>query len=150
MSDTMPVAVRRRVPREPRRLLLAGAGVVAVGLGAVGVVVPGLPTTIFLIIASYCFTRSCPWLEDRLLRTPFFAPYMRYIDGRSPMPRRARLVAMVAMWSAVAVSLGWLHVAGRLGTGIAALLLGAAVIGTGAIAAYGRHRDLPARRPTEA
>jgi hypothetical protein len=56
--------------------LLAAAGLLCVGLGALGAVLPGLPTTIFLILASYCFTRSCPWLEERLLRTRLFAPYM--------------------------------------------------------------------------
>ena len=63
-----------RVSTVPRRLLLAGAGVLAVGLAALGVVVPGLPTTVFLIAASYCFARSCPWLEERLLRNRPFAP----------------------------------------------------------------------------
>jgi len=54
-----PKAGRERAAGLARRWLLAGAGVVAVGLGGLGVFVPGLPTTIFLIIASYCFARSC-------------------------------------------------------------------------------------------
>ena len=77
----------------------------AVALGAIGVFVPGLPTTIFLIIASYCFARSCPWLEERLLRVPLFAPYMRFIDEGRPMSTRARVISMTAMWTSVLLSL---------------------------------------------
>ena len=124
-----PSTVTGRV-RSPRRWLLAGAGVVAVGLGAVGVFVPGLPTTIFLIIASYCFARSCPWLEERLLRVPLFAPYLKFIDEGGPMSTRARAVSMTAMWTSVLLSLILLRGAGRLSSVVAATILGLAVAGT--------------------
>lgn len=88
----------------PQRLLLAGLGVLCVGLGAVGVFVPGLPTTIFLIIATYLFARSCPWLEDRLVRNRLFAPFLGYVDGTRPMPLRARLAILCTMWGFVALS----------------------------------------------
>lgn len=117
-------------PRSPGRWLLAALGVVCVGLGAVGVVVPGLPTTVFLIAASYLFTRSCPWLEDRLIRVRWFRPYLPYLDGRRPMPRRARWIAIGLMWSAVSVSLLVTAVAERLQPWFAAALLSAAAIGT--------------------
>ena len=123
-----------RVSTDPRRLLLAGAGVLAVGLAALGVVVPGLPTTVFLIAASYCFARSCPWLEERLLRNRLFAPYLRAVEGREPMPRRARLVALATMWGSVGVSLWVLDVAGRLPAWLAAVIVVAAIAGTVAIA----------------
>ena len=101
-----------------------------VGLAAVGVVVPGLPTTVFLIAASYLFTRSCPWLEDRLIRVRWFRPYLPYLDGSRPMPRRARWIAIGLMWSAVSVSLLVTAGVGRLQVGFAAALVGAAAIGT--------------------
>ena len=128
--------------RRPRlhRWGLAALGVLSVGLGAVGVFVPGLPTTIFLIVATYCFARSCPWLEERLLRRRLFAPYMRFVDGGEPMPRRAQVVAMLLMWMSVVASLGLLHVTGRLGPWLAALIVGAAATGTVAIVAAGRRR----------
>lgn len=123
----------RRVLTDPRRLLLAGAGILSVGLAGLGAVVPGLPTTVFLIVASYCFARSCPWLEDRLLRNRLFAPYLRAIDGGGHMPRRARVVALVAMWSSVGVSLWVLGAADRLPVWIAAAIVAAALAGTVAI-----------------
>lgn len=117
-------------PRSPRRWLLAALGVVCVGLGAVGVVVPGLPTTVFLIAASYLFTRSCPWLEDRLIRVRWFRPYLPYLDGRRPMPRRARWIAIGLMWSAVSVSLLVTAVADRLQLWFTVTLVSAAAVGT--------------------
>jgi uncharacterized membrane protein YbaN (DUF454 family) len=131
------VADRQRTGRfkgNLRRWLLASAGVVSVGFGALGAVLPGLPTTIFLIIASYCFARSCPWLEQRLLRNRLFAPYMAWIDGREPMPRRAKAAAIAAVWTAVIVSLSLLYSGGQLPPWLAAVVTGAALIGTFAIA----------------
>jgi len=106
MSSTeTPESFRDRLRRfSPHRLMLAALGVLCVGLAAVGVFVPGLPTTIFLIIATYLFTRSCPWLEERLIHNRLFAPFLGYLDGSTPMPMRAKLATMCIMWAFVAFS----------------------------------------------
>jgi len=139
MNDTCPVD-RQPVSwvRDPRRWAFAGIGVASVGLGWLGVFVPGLPTTIFLIIASYCFTRSCPWLEDRLLRIPLFAPYMKVLDEGRGMSKQAATNALMSMWSCVSLSLGLLYLTGRLSVLIAAAVVLAAVGGTGMILLYAR------------
>jgi uncharacterized membrane protein YbaN (DUF454 family) len=99
-----PVADPAELSR-PLRWALVAAGVACVALGAVGAVLPGLPTTIFLILATGCFTRSCPWLERKLIReNRIFRPFLGYLRPGARMPRRARIVATVAMWSAVALS----------------------------------------------
>lgn len=87
-----------------RRWTLACLGLLCVGLGGIGVVVPGLPTTIFLIAASWCFTRSCPWLEERLIRNRFFRPYLKFIDRGEPMPRRVMWITLAVMWVAIGLS----------------------------------------------
>lgn len=124
--------------RDPRRWAFAGIGIASVGLGWLGVFVPGLPTTIFLIIASYCFARSCPWLEDRLLRIPLFAPYMRVLDEGRGMSRKAVVAALTSMWSMVSLSCAILFIAGRLTVPIAAVIVLMAVAGTIMILLYGR------------
>jgi uncharacterized protein len=116
------------------RWTLTVVGVMFVGVGAVGVFVPGLPTTVFLIGASWCFVRSCPVLEERLLRVRIFAPYMRLIDARAPMPRRARIWAMSLMWIAIAVN-AWLL---RDWLWLGALLVVLGIVGTIAIARWRR------------
>jgi hypothetical protein len=86
------------------RWLLVTAGVALVGIGAVGVFVPGLPTVIFLLGASWCFARSCPWLEDRLIRIPLFKPFLIYLDNGARMPRKVVIWTLVIMWTAIALS----------------------------------------------
>src|SRR5690606_29262316 len=94
-TDACPVLAGGPATGRPVRWLLAGAGVGCVSLGALGVVVPGLPTTIFLILATWCFARSCPWLERKLVRNRLFRPFLWALDTGAPMPRRARIISTV-------------------------------------------------------
>ena len=59
-----------------RRFLYVSSGLVCVGLGALGVVVPGLPTTPFLLLASWLFFRSSPRLQQWLLAS-WLGKYIR-------------------------------------------------------------------------
>ncbi len=104
-APTQPVRI---APHRLTRWALALVGVGCVGVGAAGVFVPGLPTTVFLILATWCFTRSCPWLERRLIRNRLFAPFLGYLDRSRPMPRRARVAAIATMWAFVGLSIALL------------------------------------------
>lgn len=86
-----------------KRALFAGLGTVCVGAGCVGIVVPGLPTTVFLLLAAWFFARSSPRLHRRLTDHPRLGPYLRYA-ARGEMPRRAKLVSLVAMWGGILTS----------------------------------------------
>ena len=55
-----------------RRLGLVSLGLALVGMAYLGVLLPGLPTTPFLLAASYCFIRSSPRLHRWLRRSPIF------------------------------------------------------------------------------
>ncbi|MFT5423415.1 MAG: uncharacterized membrane protein YbaN (DUF454 family) [Phycisphaerales bacterium] len=121
-----------------RRWLLAGAGVVCVGLGALGVFVPGLPTTVFLIMASWLFTKSCPWLERKLIRNRLFSPYLGYLDGNTRMPRKAKAVTLAAMWGFVSVSCVLL-IETVPGLWVPALVVAAAGLGTFFVVRQGCH-----------
>src|SRR5688572_8066677 len=131
-------AAPRAWMRDPRRWAWAGAGLGSVGLGWLGVFVPGLPTTVFLLIASYCFARSCPWLEERLLRVPVFAPYMRALDSGRGLSRQAAIRAVTSLWISVALSLTVLWLAGQLPAWLAMIIAGAGIAGSGTIAYYTR------------
>lgn len=124
--------------RSPRRLLLAGAGVICVGLAFLGVFLPGLPTTIFLIAASYLFTRSCPWLEGRFFRLRVFRPFLPYVRGDLPLPFRARVTALLMMWGAVTASLVTLALGNRLQPWLATVIVVAAMVGTYCILSFRR------------
>ncbi|MHC4939809.1 MAG: YbaN family protein [Planctomycetota bacterium] len=113
-----------------KRWILAFTGILLVGIGALGAILPGLPTTIFLLGASWCFARSCPWLEERLMRNRFFAPYMRILDGDEPMTNRARVVTIAIIWTAITISLVTLHTQGLLSSWSGTPIVVAGVIGS--------------------
>ena len=70
------------------------AGLVSVGIGGVGVVVPGLPTTVFFVVAAACFSRSSPRFERWVLDLPGIGPLVRDHRAGLGMPRRAKILAI--------------------------------------------------------
>jgi uncharacterized protein len=108
-----------------RRLVFLTCGFVAVGLGTVGIVVPGLPTTGFFVLAAACFARSSPRFERWVLDLPGVGPLVRDHRAGLGMPRRAKVVAIAMMLTACALS------SLALGSpAAAAVILGAGAIGT--------------------
>lgn len=69
-----------------RRALFATLGVILVAIGIIGVFVPGLPTTEFILAASYLFARSSPRLHGLLESNPVFGPLLRRFRGMRWMP----------------------------------------------------------------
>ncbi|MDP2471713.1 MAG: YbaN family protein [Candidatus Palauibacterales bacterium] len=126
--------------RSVRRWLFLLLGLLSVGLGFIGVFVPGLPTTVFLILASYFFTRSCPWLESKLVRSRIFRPYLKYLDGERAMPLRARLTTIAMIWAAVGSSFLLMGAKGALAPWFVAVVGGAAVVGSVVVAFVFRER----------
>lgn len=66
------------------------AGLASVAIGTVGVIVPGLPTTVFFIVAAACFARSSPRLEAWILDLPRIGPMVRDHRAGLGMSRRAK------------------------------------------------------------
>jgi uncharacterized membrane protein YbaN (DUF454 family) len=72
-------------------------GFVFVAIGFVGAFLPVLPTTPFLILATTCFARSSPRLENWLLSHPRFGPSLRAWREDGAIPPRAKLLALAGM-----------------------------------------------------
>jgi hypothetical protein len=70
---------------------------VAVGLGSLGIVVPGLPTTVFFILAAGAFARSSPRFEQWVLDLPRVGPMVRDHRAGLGMSRRAKTWAVATM-----------------------------------------------------
>ncbi len=79
------------------RLAWLCLGLLLVGIGLVGMFVPLLPTTDFLILALPCFARSSPRLELWLLRHPRFGPALLAWRERGAVPRHAKLASCLGM-----------------------------------------------------
>ncbi len=76
---------------------LFALGWLCVGLGMIGVVVPGMPTTIFLIVALWAFSRSSDRFHDWLYDHPRFGPPLRAWRAHRVIPLRAKLLAVGLM-----------------------------------------------------
>lgn len=108
-TDDRGEALPSSAPREVPLLLRMGwsaLGLTFVGLGAVGVVVPGLPTTPFLLLAAACFARGSTRLEAWLLRDPLFGPLIKEFRANRAVPLRAKALALTLMWVFVGYALG--------------------------------------------
>ena len=84
-----------------KRIILISLGWLCVGLGFVGVFVPGIPTTIFLIIALWAFTKSSEKLRHWLLNHKRFGPILHNWQEHKVVPRRAKILMVVLMSVAV-------------------------------------------------
>lgn len=98
-----------------------GLGVMFFGLGLLGVVVPGLPTTVFILLAAYCWAKSSRRFYAYLLRHKIFGKMIIDWQERRAMPRFAKYMAWGMMSVSVVVLLfslpdGKLWVAGLVGT----------------------------------
>ncbi|MEO1955343.1 MAG: YbaN family protein [Gammaproteobacteria bacterium] len=90
------------------RILWVVLGSFFVVIGGIGVVVPGLPTTLFLILAAACYIRSSQRLYDWLINNKTFGPYLRdYREGKG-IPKKAKVLAvsMIIVFVSYAVFFG--------------------------------------------
>jgi uncharacterized protein len=101
-------------------------GFAAVGVGSIGIVVPGLPTTVFFIAAAWCFHRSSPRFERWVLGLPRIGPMVADHRAGLGMPRRAKRFALATMWIAVSLS----AFATRADRMIASIIVVAGLVGT--------------------
>ncbi|MDD3765058.1 MAG: YbaN family protein [Nevskiales bacterium] len=81
----------------PLRWLLVATGVLALLLGAAGVVLPLLPTTPFVLLAAACFARSSDRFHARLLNSRLFGPLLTEWETHRSIPRRTKLWAIALM-----------------------------------------------------
>lgn len=98
-------------------------------VGAVGVLVPILPTTPFVLLAASCFAASSPKAYTYLLRSRLFGPYVEHYRKHCGISTSAKIRGIAALWillgiSAVFVRESWVYILlGAVGIGVTAHLL---------------------------
>ncbi|MDN5850331.1 MAG: YbaN family protein [Nitrococcus sp.] len=90
------------------RYILIGIGVTAVGLGMLGVVLPVLPTTPFLLLAAACFARSSRRFHDWLMNMPIFGQTIRDYKAGKGIPVRVKITALSVLWITILTSVIWI------------------------------------------
>ncbi len=105
-----------------RHLLLTAAGLLLLAVGAVGLVLPVLPTTPFWLASAACLTGS-PKLRAKVMRIPIFREYVENYQNRRGLPRKIVVKSLSFLWlmlilSMILVQKAWLTLL-LIGIGIA-------------------------------
>lgn len=88
-----------------RRLLWIAAGSLAVLIGAIGVILPLVPTTPLLLLAAYCYARGSDRFHHWLLHNRVCGRYIRdYQEGRG-IPMRTKIGTLVFLWGTIGTSM---------------------------------------------
>lgn len=83
------------------KLLLTMVGIVAIVLGVIGIFLPLLPTTPFLLLAAACFARSSTRMHNWMMSHRLLGEYLRNYEQGRGIPARAKVIALVMMWSSL-------------------------------------------------
>ncbi len=84
-----------------RKIALVTAGALCVGLAVVGIFVPVLPTTPFLLLAAACFIRSSDRLYNWLIHHKWFGNYIRYYREYRAVTLKSKIIALVMLWGVI-------------------------------------------------
>ena len=92
-----------------KKTLLIVAGVVSLTLGGIGVFLPLLPTTPFVLLAAGCFAGSSPAMHRWLCRSRFFGEYIENYRTNAGVSKSIKIRAIVFLWSGLALSAAVVH-----------------------------------------
>ncbi|MCP5162071.1 MAG: YbaN family protein [Hahellaceae bacterium] len=95
----------RPVKSQLLRTALLICGWMATGLGVLGIFLPLLPTTPFLLLAAACFLRSSPKFYHWLVHHPKLGHYIAYYLEGKGIPRKAKIYTLLLMWSTILLSM---------------------------------------------
>ena len=80
------------------------AGTICVVLGAIGIVLPIMPTTPFLLAAAACYYKSSPRMHRWLLNNKWFGEYIRnYTEGKG-LTKKTKIIALIVLWVTIGFS----------------------------------------------
>lgn len=86
------------------RILLVAVGSVSLALGVLGIFLPVLPTTPFLLLSSFCYMRSSQWAYTWLVNHRVLGEYIYFYTKHRAVRKRTRLIALVSLWAALVFS----------------------------------------------
>ncbi len=86
------------------RVLLLVAGTVSLVLGAIGLVLPILPTTPFLLLSAACYLRSSERMHKWLLGNRWFGEYIRSYQEGKGIPMKTKIVVVAVLWIGILYS----------------------------------------------
>lgn len=91
------------------KVLFNMVGCIAVALAILGIFLPLLPTTPFLLLASACFLRGSTRMHRWLMSNPLFGEYIRNIEEKRGIPWKAKGTILLLMWGSLSWSIFLVH-----------------------------------------
>jgi uncharacterized membrane protein YbaN (DUF454 family) len=79
-------------------------GTLSLVIGAIGIVVPGLPTTAFLLLTAWLYLKSSDRLYQKLISNKYLGPYILDFQERKGMTKRTKVHAIGTMWVMITIS----------------------------------------------
>jgi len=93
------------MPSNASRYFLIVTGWLSVILGVIGIVMPLLPTTPFILLAGGCFAKSSPRFHHWLVNHSFFGPIINNYQNKQGLPRHVKVRAIVFIWITLSISI---------------------------------------------
>ena len=91
-----------------KNTILTVLGLLAVALALIGIILPVLPTTPFLLLAAGLFVRSSKRMHDWLMRNRTLGPYLHTYLACRAVSRRTRKHALIFLWTSLSLSMLWI------------------------------------------
>lgn len=95
---------RQTVARKMRNALLVTLGTVALALGITGIILPGLPTTPFLLLTAWLYLKSSERLYNKLITNKYVGKYIRDYYSQNGMTLTQKVSAISLMWFMIFIS----------------------------------------------
>ncbi len=86
------------------RVILIAAGSLFTGLGILGIFLPVLPTTPFLLLAAACYARSSQKFYDWLLNNRYFGNYIKNYRESKSVPLKVKMLTVALLWITIGFS----------------------------------------------
>jgi len=87
-----------------KKILLVITGCISLGLGSLGIIIPGLPTTPFLLLSAWCFANSSEKFHRWLMDHKIFGQYIKDFKETGGVQLKIKVIAILFMWLGLAVS----------------------------------------------
>ncbi len=86
------------------RIVYLILGFLLVAIGIIGIFLPILPTTIFLILASACFVKSSPQANEWLRSNKFLGPYLKNYQDNTGLSIKIKILTISFLWISISLS----------------------------------------------
>ncbi|MEG1930212.1 MAG: YbaN family protein [Anaerovorax sp.] len=87
-----------------KAIILLICGFLSLAVGSIGLVLPILPTTPFVLVAAACFASSSPRLHQRLLRTKYFGEFIDNYQNKTGVTTAVKVRGIVFLWVTLSLS----------------------------------------------